>query len=85
MTDEEGVEESTFFASSVFNTKTGCALGTEHPELENRDREQNGATIIQGEMVSSLLHHLNTNRSMGPDGIHPHVLRKLAEMLPKSR
>ncbi|KAK4810730.1 hypothetical protein QYF61_007704 [Mycteria americana] len=31
-------------------------------------------------MVSDLLHHLDTHKSMGPDGIHPRVLWELAEM-----
>ncbi|KAK4828086.1 hypothetical protein QYF61_023146 [Mycteria americana] len=34
-------------------------------------------------MVSDLLHHLETHKSMGLDGIHPRVLRKLAEVLTK--
>ncbi|GAB0181963.1 mitochondrial enolase superfamily member 1 [Grus japonensis] len=34
-------------------------------------------------MVSDLLHHLDTHKSMGPDGIHPKVLRELAEVLTK--
>ncbi|KFV57362.1 hypothetical protein N341_07264, partial [Tyto alba] len=38
---------------------------------------------IQQEMVSDLLHHLHMHKSMGPDGIHPKVLRDLAEVLTK--
>ncbi|KAK4825780.1 hypothetical protein QYF61_002343 [Mycteria americana] len=53
------------------------------PELEDRDREQSEAPKIQGEMVSDLLHHLDTHKSMGPDGIHPRVLRELVEVLTK--
>ncbi|GAB0186834.1 mitochondrial enolase superfamily member 1 [Grus japonensis] len=34
-------------------------------------------------MVSDLLHHLDTHKSMGPDGIHPRVLRQLVEVLTK--
>ncbi|KAK4822322.1 hypothetical protein QYF61_013021 [Mycteria americana] len=34
-------------------------------------------------MVSDLLHHLDTHRSMGPDGIHPRVLREVVEVLTK--
>ncbi|KAK4833011.1 LOW QUALITY PROTEIN: hypothetical protein QYF61_027113 [Mycteria americana] len=34
-------------------------------------------------MVSDLLHHLDTHKSMGPDEIHPRVLKELAEELTK--
>ncbi|XP_074998798.1 TBC1 domain family member 7 isoform X1 [Calonectris borealis] len=47
------------------------------------DGEQKEAPIIQGEMVSDLLHHLDTHKSVGLDGIHPRVLRELVEVLTK--
>jgi len=34
-------------------------------------------------MVSDLLHYLDTHKSVGPDGIHPRVLRELVEVLTK--
>jgi len=34
-------------------------------------------------MVSNLLHHLATHKSMGPGGMEPGVLGKLAEVLTK--
>ncbi|KAK4810627.1 LOW QUALITY PROTEIN: hypothetical protein QYF61_007364 [Mycteria americana] len=52
-------------------------------ELEDRDRDQNGAPIIQGEMLSDPLHHLDIHKSTGPDEIHPRVLKELAQVLTK--
>ncbi|PKU49324.1 rna-directed dna polymerase from mobile element jockey- hypothetical protein [Limosa lapponica baueri] len=45
--------------------------GTQLPELEDRDREQNEAPIIPGQTVSYLLHDLDIDKSMRLDEIHP--------------
>ncbi|KAK4818042.1 hypothetical protein QYF61_004569 [Mycteria americana] len=57
--------------------------GIQSPELEDRNGEQNKYPIIQEEAVNNLLCHLDTHKSMGLDGIHPRVLRDLAEELAK--
>ncbi|RMC14968.1 hypothetical protein DUI87_07147 [Hirundo rustica rustica] len=80
VTEDEGKAELfiVFFAS-VFNSKNNCSPGMQTPELEDRE-----CAIIQGEMVSDLLHHLDTHRSLGLDGIHLRVPKELAEELTKS-
>jgi len=51
--------------------------------LEDREGGQNKPPVIQEEVVNDPLCHLDTYRSMGPNGNHPRVLREVAEELAK--
>jgi len=52
--------------------------------LEDREGMWNKPPIIQEEGLNDLLCHLDTHKSMGPDRIHPRVLRELMEELAKT-
>ncbi|KAF1503200.1 hypothetical protein FQV18_0001221, partial [Eudyptula minor novaehollandiae] len=81
--DEEKAEVLNACFASVFNRQTSYPHSTQSTELEDRDSEQETPPIIQEEAVNDLLRHLDAHKSMGPDGIHPRVLRELAEELTK--
>jgi len=81
--DEEKAEVVNAFFLSVFNSQTGYSQGSQPPELEDREGEQNKPPITQEEAVNDLLCHLDTHRYTGPDGIHPRVLQELAEEIAK--
>lgn len=49
------------FFASVFNGKTSSSSGFWPSELEDKDREQNEAPVIKGEVVRDLLHYLNAH------------------------
>jgi len=80
---EEKAEVLNAFFTSVFDSKGSYSLDTQPPEQEDRDGEQKETPKTQGEMVSDLLRHTNTHKSMGPLGIHPSVLKELADVLTK--
>lgn len=71
------------FFAAVFSRKTRCLQSTHTPELEEKVREQNKPPIIQEDVISDQLCHLDTPKSVGLDGIQLRALRKLAEELTK--
>jgi len=81
--DEEKAEVLMAFFASVFKSKNICFWGMQSPELEDREGEQNEAPIIQGEMISDLIHLLDTHKSKGLERIHSTVLTELVDVLTK--
>ncbi|GAB0176274.1 mitochondrial enolase superfamily member 1 [Grus japonensis] len=73
--DEEKAEPFNVVFASVFNN-TDRPWAAQSPESEDHD-----FPFVDTEIVRNQLYQLNVHKSMGPDGIHPRVLKKIVDVM----
>ncbi|XP_048787424.1 uncharacterized protein LOC125686903 [Lagopus muta] len=78
--DAEKAEILNAFFASVFSEKAP-AQESETLEVSEKIWGMEDLPSVREEVVQERLGNTNVHRSMGPDGIHPRVLRELAEMI----